>query len=162
MKIIAFTFLISFLAYQTTLAQYNIPPELLLEEEEEEKPSVTLSPYPIWIPPYFTSCEDDSSHYNSKKECSDQKLLNYIYTILSYPNAAKTNQIEGMVVLTFLIKKEGWIDPNSIKVLRDIGYGCGEEALRIVQSFNEQLGQWSFFGKPEDIRYNLPIRFKLN
>ncbi|MBL4650518.1 MAG: energy transducer TonB, partial [Aureispira sp.] len=106
--------------------------------------------------------EDTSSNYTPKKEASNLKLLNYIYTALNYPDSAKANQIEGTVVVTFIIKKEGWVDSESIKILRDIGHGCGEEALRIVQSFNKKLGQWSFYGKPVETRYNLPIRFRLN
>jgi protein TonB len=162
MKSIIFTFLISVVVYQTTFAQYDNPPEPILEEEEEEKYHGTFSPYPKWVYPYLTSCTNDSRHYNSQKETSDQKLINYIYTSLNYPDSARTNEIEGLVVVTFIIKKEGWIDINSIKALKDIGHGCGEEALRIVQSFNEQLGQWSFHDKPVDVRYNLPIRFKLS
>jgi protein TonB len=159
MKTIAFIFLISLWTYQNTIAQYDNPPEPILIEEVENETTVFYVSDPL---PYLSSCENDSSDYNSKKETSNEKLLHYVYTTLNYPDSAKVNEIEGMVVLTFLIEKDGWIDSTSIRVLRDIGHGCGEEALRIVRSFNEILGQWSFYGKPVEVRYNLPIRFKLN
>jgi len=161
MKTIAIFFLISLWNYQTTIAQYDDSPEPILIEEEEEE--IFIGTYINPPLPHLSGCEDDSSStYTIKKSCSDQKLLNYIYTTLNYPDFAKENQIEGMVFIFFFVKKDGWIDPKSIKVLRDIGYGCGKEALRIVQSFNEELGQWSFYGKPAEVGYNLPIRFRLN
>jgi protein TonB len=160
MKIITFILWISLVYHQALIAQYDNPPEPILEEEEiKENIQVTfVTPHF----PYLSSCENDTSGFNTPKSNSDKKLLNYIYTTLNYPDAAIVNQIEGMVVLSFLVKKEGWVDSTSIKILRDIGHGSGEEALRIVQSFNKELGQWSFHGKPVDTRYNLPIRFKLN
>lgn len=139
MKIIVLILWISLGCHQVSIAQYDNP-----------------------LLPYLFNCEDTLSKYHSRKEASDKKLIYYIYTTLNYPDFAKSNQIEGMVVVSFLIKKDGWIDPNSIKLLRDIGHGCGEEALKIVHSFNEKLGQWSFYDKPIDVRYNLPIRFRLN
>lgn len=162
MKIITFIFFISLWTYQNTIAQYDNPPEPILEETEEEEKEVFIGTFITPPLPYLSSCENDSSHYHSKKEASNQKLLHYVYTTLNYPDTARANGIEGIVVLTFLIKKDGWIDSTSIKVLRDIGHGCGEEALKVVQSFNEVLGQWSFYGKPIEVPYNLPIRFKLN
>lgn len=159
MKIITFILWISLVYHQVIIAQYDNPPEPILEEEIKEDIQVTFASPP---PPYLSSCENDTSGFNTKNSASNQKLLNYIYTTLNYPDAAIANKTEGIMVLSFLVKKEGWVDSTSMKILRDIGHGCGEEALRIVQSFNKELGQWSFYGKPVDTRYNLPIRFKLN
>lgn len=162
MKIITLILWLSLSFHHAIIAQYDNPPEPILEEEEvKEKEEIFIG---TLIPPptYLASCENDSSDSYDKKDQSDQKLLHYVYTSLNYPDSARVNGIEGIVVVSFLIKKDGWINPKSIQVRRDIGHGCGAEVFRIIHSFNEELGQWSFSGDPVDTRYALPVRFKLN
>ena len=162
MKIIAFILWLSLGFHHAIIAQYDNPPEIIWEEEEvKEKEEISIGTL-IPSPPYLASCENDSSDSSDKKDQSDQKLLHYVYTSLNYPDSARVKGIEGTVVVSFVIKKDGWINPKSIKILRDIGHHCGAEVFRVVHSLNEELGQWSFSGDPVDTRYALPIRFKLN
>ena len=74
------------------------------------------------------------------------------------PQLAKDNKIEGKVYVTFVVEKDGSI--SGVKVLRDIGYGCGAEAIRVVM----KMPKWNpgkHRGKPVRVQYNLPIVFKL-
>lgn len=66
--------------------------------------------------------------------------------------------IEGRVFIEFLIGKDGTL--SEIKVIKGIGGGCDEEALRVIQgSPNWNPGKQR--GVPVKQRYTLPIVFKL-
>jgi TonB family protein len=87
-----------------------------------------------------------------------EALYPYIREILKYPEKAIEQGVEGIVYLTFVVEKDGSV--SNIKVLRSIGYGCDEEALRIVRG----MPKWKpgkQRGVPVRVQYNLPIRFKL-
>ncbi len=77
----------------------------------------------------------------------------YKYFAKNYrtPNVKKLN---GKVYVSFIIEKDGSI--NEIKVLRDIGYGTGEEAIRVLKlSPNWKPGEQN--GRKVRCSYNLPI-----
>lgn len=57
-------------------------------------------------------------------------FLKFIKENLQYPDEARENKIEGDVHLIFEIKHTGEI--QNAKVVKGIGYGCDEEALRLV------------------------------
>jgi hypothetical protein len=54
----------------------------------------------------------------------------YLIENLKYPKAAKDNKVEGMVMVTFVVKSDGSV--SKPEILRGIGEGCDEEALRVV------------------------------
>lgn len=89
----------------------------------------------------------------------EDSLYNFIYSNLRYPQVAKDNAIEGRVFLRFVVEKDGSI--TNVKIIRDIGGGCGREAKRVV----EMMPKWipgKQNGKTVRVQYNLPITFKLN
>jgi len=99
--------------------------------------------------PLFYGCEEAGT-WQEKKKCSDTKMLEFIRNNLQYPAEAKANKIEGMVMISFVVEKNGTItDP---KILRDLGGGCSEEAIRIVES----MPKWT----PAKL-LNLPVRFRM-
>lgn len=107
--------------------------------------------------PAFPGCEDIVDKAE-KKKCSDEKMLQFIYSNIKYPAIARENGVEGMVVVRFVVEKDGSI--TNPTVVRDIGAGCGEEALRIVQIMPKwEPGKQR--GRPVRVQFNLPIRFKL-
>jgi TonB family protein len=84
--------------------------------------------------------------------------MEYITKNLVYPSEAKKNKIEGRVFVSFIVEKDGSI--TNVKVLRGLGSGCDEEAIRIV----EKMPNWtpgSNSGKPINVKFTLPIRFSL-
>ena len=88
-----------------------------------------------------------------------QKLFEFLGNNLVYPKEAKEAGIEGVVFVEFYIEKDGTV--CDAKVLRGIGYGCDEEALRVVGL----MPKWSpgkQRGKAVRVRYTLPINFKLS
>ncbi|SMO54730.1 M56 family metallopeptidase [Solitalea koreensis] len=87
------------------------------------------------------------------------KIGRYIGKNLRYPQLAKQKGTQGRVTVSFVVAKDGSIkDPQ---VLRGIGNGCDEEAIRIVQSMpNWTPGKQN--GKPVNVRFALPIVFRLD
>jgi protein TonB len=55
-----------------------------------------------------------------------------------YPNQAIDENIEGKVHVEFIVEKDGSI--SDLKVIKPLGYGCDEEALRVIQMTS---GKWS-------------------
>lgn len=112
--------------------------------------------------PRFPGCEDKVSN-DEKKRCADLKMLEYLYKNIKYPLAAKERGIQGRVVVTFVVEKDGSI--SDVKVVRDIGAGCGEEAIRVVNSMDELAGKWipgKMNGNAARVQFNLPVSFRLN
>jgi TonB family protein len=57
-------------------------------------------------------------------------MYEYLYKAIKYPSLAKDNQIQGIVIIQFVVTAYGAI--HKAKVVRGIGWGCNEEALRAV------------------------------
>lgn len=88
----------------------------------------------------------------------DQALLEYMAKNTKYPPLARENGLQGIVVVTFVVDEKGNI--NNVQVLRGIGGGCDEEAIRVVKS----MPAWKpgkQRGMPVRVQYNLPFRFTL-
>ena len=112
--------------------------------------------------PRFPGCENPVEPAADRQACANEKLNDYIYANIKYPEEAKANGIEGTCVLSFMVTKTGTL--KDIKVIRDIGGGCGAEAVRIVNSMNENGILWipgKQRGNPVNVRFNLSVRFKL-
>jgi protein TonB len=86
------------------------------------------------------------------------ELIKFLQKNIKYPAMARENGISGKVYVTFVVDKEGKI--KDAKVLRGIGGGCDEEALRVVRSMPDwKIGKQN--GRPVAVQYNLPISFTL-
>ncbi|PVY39282.1 energy transducer TonB [Pontibacter virosus] len=91
-------------------------------------------------------------------EGGEAALMRHISKKIRYPRQAVTEQIEGMVIVSFVVNRYGKVTDATI--LKGLGFGTDEEALRVIQS----LPDWSpgkQNGKPVAVRYTLPIRFNL-
>lgn len=113
------------------------------------------------MPRFPADCPDAQSD-QALKQCADMAMLEFIYKNIKYPQAARDNQTEGMVVVSFIVEKDGSISGS--KIQRDIGDGCGEEALRVVNLMQSQNIRWTpgkQQGKPVRVQFSLPVRFKL-
>lgn len=113
--------------------------------------------------PRFPGCEDVITSKKEKKNCSQQKLLEYIYNNLQYPKEAKDNGIEGRAILQFVVQKNGSV--GSIKIIRNPGGGTGEAAKAVIEKMNTDGIQWiagKQRGKLVHVLYTLPVLFKLD
>ena len=67
-----------------------------------------------------------------------------------------------MVVVRFVVEKDGSI--TDAQVVRDIGAGCGDEAMRVVSMMNGMGEKWTpgkQRGRPVRVQFNLPVKFQL-
>ncbi len=88
----------------------------------------------------------------------ERKLFEFIGKNVVYPKEAIDAGVEGQVFVEFFVEKDGSITVG--KVLKGIGYGCDEEALRVIGL----MPKWepgSQRGKRVRVRHTLPITFKL-
>ena len=88
----------------------------------------------------------------------EQKLMEFIAKGIKYPQIARETGIQGRVFVGFVIEPDGSV--SNVKVLRGIGGGCDEEAMRVVKS----MPKWKpgkQRGKAVRVSYMLPVNFKL-
>lgn len=83
----------------------------------------------------------------------------YIKDNLEYPRQARRMGVQGKVFLEFIVDKDGSI--TDVKVVRGIGAGCDEEAIRILQN-SPKWKPAKQRGRPVRQKMTFPINFKLN
>jgi len=83
----------------------------------------------------------------------------FIQKNLRYPYAAQDNGTQGKVFLSFVIEKDGSI--SDVSVLKGIGYGCDEEAVRVIKkSPRWKAGLQN--NRAVRVRYTMPIGYVLS
>lgn len=85
-------------------------------------------------------------------------FIKFLSRNLKYPANAVEKGIEGKVLISFIIEKNGRL--SNIRILRGIGYGCDEEAIRVL----EKSPEWKpGIQNKQKVRvaYTLPISFSL-
>jgi periplasmic protein TonB len=88
----------------------------------------------------------------------ESALYTFLGENIKYPQMAKESGIQGRVFVTFVVERDGRV--TDVRVLRGIGGGCDEEAIRVVQS----MPKWTpgkQRGKSVRVQYNLPVKFTL-
>lgn len=89
----------------------------------------------------------------------EEAMMKYVSENIKYPQAAKDKNIAGRVFVSFVVEKDGSV--NEVKVMRGIGGGCDEEAVRVIKG----MPKWKpgiQKGKPVRVSYMMPINFKLS
>ncbi len=104
--------------------------------------------------PIFTVVEEMPSFPGG-----DESRIKFLQENIKYPQMAKESGIQGTVYVTFVINEKGKV--ADVKVLRGIGGGCDEEAIRVVNLMPPwNAGKQS--GKAVRVQFNMPIKFTLN
>ena len=114
-------------------------PEPILPEVEKQDPV-------LWVPemPSFPG--------------GITEMQNYLLNNIMYPGEAREISIQGTVYLSFIVEPDGSI--TNITILRGIGGGCEEEALRVVKRMpNWVPGKQN--GHPVRVMLTLPVKFTL-
>jgi len=103
--------------------------------------------------PVFTIVEEMPSFPGGETERNKFLAENIVY-----PQQATENGIQGTVYVSFVVDSKGNV--TDVKILRGIGGGCDEEALRVVK----MMPKWhpgKQNGKQVRVLFNMPIYFKL-
>lgn len=88
----------------------------------------------------------------------DQAMMKFVSENVQYPEEAKEKEISGRVMVGFIVEKDGSI--SDVKIVKGIGGGCDEEAVRVVKA----MPKWKpgkDKGKPVRVSYMMPFTFKL-
>jgi len=88
----------------------------------------------------------------------DKARIKYLQENIKFPVMAIESGIQGTVYVTFVVEKDGRI--TSVKVLRGIGGGCDEEAVRVIK----KMPRWKAGkqrGRSVRVQFNMPVRFVL-
>lgn len=124
----------------------NVPaapgPQIESKVQEPEEP--TYQVFDLHKPPSFPGGE--------------RELLRYLSENIKYPPLARESNIQGSVVLQFVIGKDGSV--TQVEVMKDPGGMLGKEAMRVVQN----MPRWTpgeANGHPVKVRFTLPVRFRL-
>ena len=107
--------------------------------------------------PRFPGCEEVTDK-DERQKCSQDKMLQFIYTKIKYPKTARESAIEGRVEVEFVVKKDGSI--TNLKVLRGLERSCDEEVLRVVNLMPKWIPATKD-GQAVDVKFTIPVSFKL-
>lgn len=86
-------------------------------------------------------------------------LRTYLNQNIRYPAEAQENCVQGRVVVSFVVGKDGHI--SDVTVLRSVDPSLDKEAIRVIRN----MPRWSpgkQGGEPVRVRYNVPVSFRLN
>jgi protein TonB len=114
---------------------------LAMKEEEDKSPPFTVV--------------EEMPQYPGGEEAR----LKFLQENIQYPQKAKESGIQGTVYVTFIVTTKGKI--RDARILRGIGGGCDEEALRVLKLMpNWTPGKQA--GKPVEVQFTMAIKFTLN
>ncbi len=88
----------------------------------------------------------------------DQKLLEWISQHIQYPQNAYDSNIQGRVIVQFLIKADGTV--GEAKVIKMVSDDLDKEALRVVSTL-PRFNPAKLNGKAVDYWFTVPITFRL-
>lgn len=110
-----------------------------------EKKQDTPQEEKVWVPSKVIPVAE---HYEGGQEA----MYKFIYSELKYPPLAKRNRIQGECIVSFTLNEDG--STSGFRVLKNIGGGAGDEALRVAQ-----LIKFNAPGYASVV--SIPIMFKL-
>jgi len=130
-----------------------VPVEIL---EPAEFPEPTVEPIADPVEHIYEPVIRDYASIMPEFIGGDEEMYRYLGATINFPEMALESQISGVVYTSFVVDTDGSI--TEVKILKGIGGGCDEEALRVVRN----MPLWKpgvQNGTPVKVRYMLPIRF---
>lgn len=86
-------------------------------------------------------------------------LMAYLRKNIKYPAICRENNIQGKVIVTFVVNKDGSI--VDVEVAKGVNPALDKEAVRVISQMpNWQPGRQ--LGRPVRVRYSVPVNFRLN
>lgn len=115
------------------------------------------------------------SHQRTERNASDEKifdvveqppsfpggqaaLMSYLSKSVKYPEEALKDNVQGRVIVGFIVEKDGSV--SNAKIIRSVDSALDKEAIRIVMS----MPKWTpgrQNGRNVRTKYNVPVNFKL-
>ncbi|MCE7990382.1 MAG: TonB family protein [Roseivirga sp.] len=114
-----------------------------------------------YAPPQPPDEEDVVKNYNPAKPVYGRRAFSkHVSENLIYPDAAAAENIRGRVLVEFTVTENG--DLKNFKVLKGLGYGCDEEAIRLIKTGPRWQARKTGIDRstPVDSKVRVRIRFK--
>lgn len=111
--------------------------------------------------PRFPGCESLTDP-KARQQCSNQRMIEFVYQNVDYPSTARKAGLEGVVVAKLIISKEGVL--KDFGIARSVAPSLDEEVLRVAKLIQDQI-TWIpgvQDGKKVAVEFMLPVKFKLS
>ena len=149
-------------------SQEDLSDAILGDKNQEGKPSVIITETTTIDAPLnnavVTEITEDNTPFLTVEENPSftggtSEMYKFLAKNLKYPVAAQRANVQGKVFLKFIIEKDGSI--TAVDVMKGIGFGCDEEAARVVKLMpNWKAGRQN--GRNVRVMFTIPVFFKLN
>lgn len=96
--------------------------------------------------------------YVTKTESGTAGLLAFLNRNVKYPVKAEENGIQGRVLCSFVVERDGSI--TEVKVIRSVDPSLDKEAVRVIQSMPNWIPGMQK-GQPVRVKFTLPVTFRL-
>ncbi len=88
----------------------------------------------------------------------DAELMKYLNTHIKYPVVAEENGIQGRVIATFVVERDGSI--SDVKVVKSVDPSLDKEAIRVLKGMPKWIpGKQN--GSAVRVKYTVPVTFRL-
>ncbi len=145
-------------------------PDIILEESQEDLSDIVVSAQPAtkYGAPWGVRFNaigngNDETIFRSVEQMpqfpgGEAALMKYIESHIKYPPLAAQNNVQGIVVVQFVVNKDGSI--GEVKVVRSVDKDLDKEAIRVIKTLPKFTpGRQN--GKAVSVWYTLPVSFKL-
>lgn len=135
-----------------SLGQNFPPPPIPAREIKGKKAPSSTTGAEVQLTPEFLEI-------NASYPGGDQAMYRFLGQEIAYPIAASKANVQGRVIVQFVVEKDGSITEPS--VLKGIGFGADEEALRVVS----KMPKWNpgkQNGESIRVKYTIPILFSIS
>jgi len=146
---------------RTVRTQYSVPISFTLAPDEDT--IKTSAPAKFSIASAIKGSMSSDPVFSAVEQVPEFKgginaFGKFLATNIRYPKDAREKNIQGRVIATFVVEKDGSL--SDFKVLRGIGYGCDEEAIRVLK-LSPEWKPGTQNGRVVRVQYSVPISFTL-
>lgn len=136
----------------------EVPNDEIIEDQSIDLDAEMSLDEPLEMPPPPEEEEPEEDFFVAVENMPELKGgLAGLQKKINYPEMARKAGIEGRVIIQFVVTENGSVEDP--RVIRGIGGGADEEALRVVREAEFEPGRQR--GKPVRVQYSLPITFQL-
>jgi protein TonB len=136
----------------------EVPNDEIIEDEMIDLDAELDMDAPMDLPPPPDDQEEEEDFFVVVEEMPVLKGgMGELQSSVRYPEMARRAGIEGRVTVQFIVNEQGQVE--NAQVVRGIGGGCDEEALKAVQQAEFEPGMQR--GRPVRVQYALSINFRL-
>lgn len=146
----------------------QVTPAAPVKETPQATPAPAKTEKPAAQTTQSTATKEDVSADNTVRDVVEQMpsfpggkeaMMSYVSRSIKYPTVAEENGTQGLVIVSFVVEKDGSI--SGAKVIRSVDPSLDKEALRIIRS----MPRWTpgkQDGKPVRVKYTVPVSFRLH